>query len=245
MAQAEGGRLGKNHIRQIRHYYLSSGARSRSEPLKADGGGESLHVYVTGTPGSAWPLPFAINLALAAASTGGGTRLTVPAQLFAASARLLGGAGRQLLEDAGDDGRIIRPKRQGGLDLVADPDSSSRALTSDWKYHFELHPKSPGPAPWLYLCDEETPAPFSDPRGGLAAPLFVVGLDRPPPPMRSVSGVWGAVGCAALLTGDAAPRAGFGAADLRQRALFAGYLESLSRIGLQRGGIIAGGGANP
>jgi hypothetical protein len=233
-----GGRLGKNHIRQIRHFYLSSRGEARQEPAVA---APCLIVNVSGTPGSPWTLALAVNLALAAAMAGEETRLTLPPPLLAAGARLLGGAAGQLGQILGESDPGHRRRLHPQLSVGSPTECLFHQKPVSWQWHFELHPKGGSGGTWLYLLDAEGLGGFLDPRGGSDEALFLVGFEVSPRPLRAANGVWGALRREDLLHAEGLPRAAYLRASSAERDRFAGWLESLKRIVRPRGAKVGAG----
>lgn len=229
MAVSELSGRRKNHIRNIRHYFLSCSA----DPDQAtERGPQSLRVRIAGTPSSPWLLPFAVNLGLAAASTKEPVLLIVPPNLLSAAARLMGAIGRQLGPCFDESVSVRAMEPLPGLTLgppFLQPLLSRRA---DLRWIFSLLPAG-GDGPWLYLQSTDG-ADFRDPRGEKAAPLFLVGLDHLPAPSAAVTGIWGRLASCCILNPERPSWPALLAGSDSARRQYTGFLEALRHMACER-----------
>jgi len=226
MAVAQGpGR--RNHIRSIRHHFLS-GSRLAADP---DGAPRRLpfqEVLVDGTGGSPWILPFALNLALAAADEGEAALVVLPDARLPLAARLLGAGSRGLGASLDGGAEPDRLEPRPGLTLLPRGRSAAWSPRQGLRWCFELAPPAGRRGLWLYLQDPGRENACRDPRARPEDPLFLVGLDRPPPPQRGVMGIWGGLPRRRLVDPDR-PHWPAPGCDAAARRLYRGYLEALRR----------------
>ena len=238
MAGAEEHSRSRNHIRQISHFYLSGStaeAEDERRPLRRS----APRICVGGSEGSQWKLPFALNLALAAAAAGDSVQITLPQHLLAAGCRLLGASGAQL----GPALALPELRRAPPLYPRLGIDTPAcRAVGGDCAWRFELDPADGDAAAWLYLLDAAASSGFADPRAARRCPLFLVGLGAAPRPLREANGVWGSLAAWQLLHSGGAPRAAFLHSPGALRARYGGYLEALRRIAGPRKQLAAAAG---
>jgi len=228
MSVAERARPNKQHIRRIRFHFLSRNAGTDPDrPTRT----ARLEIRVTGDPGSPWPLPLAVNLALCAAASGEAGLLVVPPAQLSAAARLLGAAATQLgpCFDEAASVRALEPCAGLTLSPPFLQPLLTRSQAPRWIIS-ALPQRGAGRGPWLYLADDPD-APFADPRAGRSAdasePLFLLGLGHQPAARTGITGVWGAIAVANLLDPGrpAWPRYLTAPVELRRR--FEGFLAAL------------------
>jgi hypothetical protein len=212
----------RQHIRSIRHYFLSGSTDAffPSPPQAA-----CLPVRLGGTPDSPWLLPFAVALGLAAATEGQPCLLSVPARLLAAAARLCGASPRQLGACFGDGPpwRTLDPFP--GLSLASDHLLPLLSRRPGLRWIFSVWPEG-GRGPWLYLHSAPG-AEYRDPRAQADGLFYLLGLDHVPAPRGRLSGVWGNVGSMQLLDPERPYLPPFLWAPPTTRRQFAGYLTAL------------------
>ncbi|MBN2172013.1 MAG: hypothetical protein JW819_11910 [Candidatus Krumholzibacteriota bacterium] len=218
----------RNHIRSIRHHFLS-GSRLSVDPDRAPRPLSFHEVLVSGTAGSPWILPLALNLALVASEEGEAVLAVLPDACLPLAARLLGAGPCDLgvVLDGGEAPACLEPRP--GLTLLPRSRTAAWSPRQGLRWRIEAAPPAGRRGLWLYLQDPVREEACRDPRALADDPLFLVGLDRPPPPQRRIMGIWGRL-TRGQLVDPARPHWPAPGCDAATRRLFRGYLEALRRV---------------